>query len=98
MLVYRFLLAIVISVVTLLISTVLDAIFAPLPFAVQFLLQIPVLVILIDEGRRWLISNIAFLDKTLTKEDIDGCFFFAAPIAAVGSFSLFKSLGQLRPF
>jgi len=93
MLVYRFLLAIVISVVTLLISTVIDIIFAPLPFA--FLLQIPVLVILMDEGRRWL--N-ALLDKTLSKEDIDGCFFFAAPIAAVGSFSLFKSLEKLRPF
>lgn len=93
MLVYRFLLAIGISIGTLLISIILDALFAPFPIAIQFILQIPLLVILIDEWRRWLLAK---KEQYLSKEDIDGCFFFAAPMAAFGSFTLFKSLERLR--
>lgn len=93
MLVYRFLLAIVISIGTLLIAGTIDMLFAPMPLVVRVLFQIPILIILIDEGRRWLLANM----KLLTEEDINGCFFFAAPMAAFGSFSLFTSLEGLRP-
>ena len=92
MFVYRFLLAIVISIGTLLIAIALDVLCRPLPLAVRLVFQIPILIILIDEGRRWLLSHIQSLDKTLTVEDINGCFFFAAPMAAFGSTSLFKAL------
>ena len=97
MFVYRFLLAIVVSIGTLLTAILLDMLFSPLPFVVQALLQIPILIILIDEARRFLLANIKNLDKTLTADDINGCFFFAAPMAAFGSFSLFQHLERIRP-
>ena len=97
MFVYRFLLAIVVSIGTLLTAILMDMVFSPLPFLAQILLQIPILIILIDEARRFLIAHIKNLDKTLTADDINGCFFFAAPMAAFGSFSLFQHLERIRP-
>jgi len=92
MLVYRFLLVIGISLATLLISITLDVAFASLPIAMQFLLQIPILVLILEEGRRWMVRT---LDTTLTIDDINGCFFCAAPIAAFGSMRLFQGLERI---
>jgi hypothetical protein len=97
MLVYRILLAIVVSVASFALAVAIDMMFAPVPLVVRFLFQIPLLIILIDESRRWLLANIKNLDDTLSAEDINGCFFFAAPMAAFGSLTLFKAFEQLRP-
>ena len=92
MLIFRFLLVIGISLVTLLISITLDVAFASLPLMLQFLLQIPILVLTLEEGRLWTVRN---LDTILTSDDINGCFFFAAPIAAFGSMRLFQGLERI---
>lgn len=93
MILYRFLLAIVVSIGTLLTALCLDTIFASFPTAAQYLFQIPILVIVIDEGRRLILEHGRRLG--LSELDINGCFFFAAPMAAFGSFSLFKSLERI---
>jgi hypothetical protein len=42
--------------------------FAPMSLVVRIMFQIPILIILIDEGRRWLLANM----KLLMEEDING--------------------------
>jgi hypothetical protein len=97
MLIYRILLAIVVSVASFGIAVVIDMMFAPVPLVGRFLFQIPLLIILIDESRRWLLANINTFGNKLSVQDINGCFFFAAPLAAFGSLTLFKAFEQLLP-
>ena len=92
MLMYRFLLVVGISLVTLLISITLDFALASLPVTLQFLIQIPILVLILEEGRRWMVRT---LDTTLTVDEINSCFFFAAPLAAFGSMRLFQGLERI---
>lgn len=90
MFVARAVLAIGISVAALLISLTLDRLCAPLPPALQFFVQIPVLVLIIDEFRRIVLTHATRFG--LTDADVNGTFFFAAPLAALGANSLFKDL------
>jgi hypothetical protein len=87
----RIALAIGISIAALLISTVLDALLAPLPLPLQFMAQIPSLVIIMEEIRLWLIRRLPTLDESAVKST----FFLAAPIAALGARDLFDGLGSL---
>lgn len=82
-----------ISIVALLISLTLDAIFSPLPGPLQFVVQIPLLVLAMDSLRSW-ISPYA-IRQGLLNEQVDGAFFFAAPLAALGSRSLFADIRRL---
>jgi len=80
-----------ISIVTLLMSIVLDTILAPLPLIAQFLIQIPVLVLSIEAIQQ--ATEAYILPSTdLQKQDIDTLFLFVAPLAALGSVSLFAEL------
>ncbi len=80
-----------ISIVTLLMSIVLDTILAPLPLVAQFLIQIPVLVLSIEAIQK--ATETYVLPYTgLQKQDIDTLFLFVAPLAALGSVSLFAEL------
>lgn len=88
MLALRATLAIGISIAALLISIVLDSLLAPLPLALQFLIQIPVLVLIMDELRRALIRHLPALEESA----INGTFFLAAPIAAFAARDLFRDL------
>ena len=83
----RYALALGISVTALLISIALDRILAPLSPIPQFIIQVPLLVLLFDEIRRVLIQSGAFRE-----EDVIGAVFFAAPLAALGATTLFKDL------
>lgn len=84
----RILLAIGISIAALLISTVLDALLAPLPLLLQFIVQVPTLVILMEEIRRWLLRVLPSMDDAT----INSTFFLAAPIAAFAARDLFADL------
>lgn len=90
MLVARAALTIGISIAALLISIVLDLLFAPLPPLAQFLIQIPALVLLLDEARRVVLREAAAYQ--LTHEDVNGAFFMAAPLAGLGAVSLFADI------
>ncbi len=90
---YAFILGI--SLGTLLISLILDRIFAPLSPLAQFFIQVPVLVLAIDAFRRWILARGAEFE--LTDTDINASFFFAAPLAALGANSLFRDIGRLIP-
>ena len=82
-----------ISIVTLLISIVLDTILEPLPLIAQFLIQIPVLVLSIEAIQQ--ATETYVLPHTgLQKQDVDTLFLFVAPLAALGSVSLFAELRQ----
>lgn len=91
MLAAKIILIIGISIVTLLIAIALDTILSPLPLLAQFLIQIPVLVLSIEAVQSFTEANI--LPRTdLQKQDVDTLFVFVAPLAALGSVSLFKEL------
>jgi|LauGreDrversion4_2_1035121.scaffolds.fasta_scaffold1940016_1 hypothetical protein len=86
---HRYILALGISIAALLISIALDRLLSPLPTVTQFILQVPLLVLIVDEGRRYLIQNAGF-----PADDVNGAFFFAAPLAALGATSLFLEIRQ----
>lgn len=86
---HRYALALGISVAALLISIALDRALAPLPTLLQFVIQVPLLVLIVDEGRRYLIQKAGF-----PTDDVNGTFFFAAPLAALGATSLFLEIRQ----
>ena len=91
MLVTKVALIIGISIVTLLIAIVLDTTLASLPLVAQFLIQIPVLVLSIEAIQQT--TETYILPHTgLQKQDIDTLFLFVAPLAALGSVSLFTEL------
>ena len=82
-----------ISIVTLLMSIVLDTILGSLPLVAQFLIQIPVLVLSIEAIQQ--ATETYVLPHTgLQKQDVDTLFLFVAPLAALGSVSLFAELRQ----
>ena len=80
-----------ISIVTLLMSIVLDNILRSLPLVAQFLIQIPVLVLSI-EAIQQATETYVLPHMGLQKQDIDTLFLFVAPLAALGSVSLFAEL------
>ncbi len=86
---HRYALALGISITALLISIALDRVLVSLPTLLQFALQVPFLVLLFDEGRRYLIETTGF-----PADDVNGAFFFAAPLAALGATSLFLEIRQ----
>jgi hypothetical protein len=86
----RVVLTIVVSIVALLTSVVLDRLLAPLAVLPQFLIQVPILVLIIDEFRRLVLKEAPAYG--LTVDDVNGTFFFAAPMAAFGAISLFRDL------
>ena len=87
MFLHRYALALGISIVALLISIALDRLLSSLSPVTQFLLQVPILVLLVDEGRRALLNY-----TELPPDDVNGAFFFAAPMAALGATSLFADI------
>lgn len=90
MVLIRVTIAIGISIAALLISFALDLFLAPLPLPLQFIVQVPALVILMDELRLWLVRHL----PTIRESTINGTFFLAAPIAAFGARNLFNDVGR----
>ena len=82
-----------ISISTLLISLILDAVFSPLPGPLQFVIQIPLLVLAVSAIRDWLTPYA--IRAGISHDDVDSTFFFAAPLAALGSRSLFADIRRL---
>jgi hypothetical protein len=74
-------------------SLLLDVLLAPLPPVLQFLIQIPILVILIEEGRRLALQHAPRLG--LSEMDINGAFFFTAPLAAFAAVTLFADIRKI---
>lgn len=91
-LIVRAALAIGVSVAALLISLALDRLLAPLSAIPQFLIQIPILVLTMDYLRTLTIHHTT---DYLSADAVNGAFFFAAPLAAVGSSSLMQDIRQL---
>ncbi len=89
----RYILIILVSLFTLLFSLVLDVLLRPIPPAMRFFIQVPVLVIVMD-NMRLMLHDYAERFR-LVKEHVNGAFFFAAPLAALASGSLFKDMRSL---
>jgi hypothetical protein len=95
MIVARIVLIIGISIAALLISLILDLILSPLPALIQFLVQVPAIVLAMDEIRRTILREASRYD--LTETDVNGAVFFASPLAAFAAVDLFRDLRrQLR--
>lgn len=93
MLQYRIALILAISIGILLISIIFDRILAPLPLIVHFLIFVPAVVLTVDEARQYTKENADMYKLRAT--DVDGVFFFAAPLAALAASSLFTKMRDL---
>jgi hypothetical protein len=80
---------IAINLVVMIAAFGLDRAMAPLSLAWQFTVQVPVLVLLVDEFRRWCLRTLG-----LTESEVNGAFFFAAPLAALASDSLMTAIRE----
>ena len=89
MILARAALAIGVSIAALLISLALDRLLAPLTLIPQFLIQIPALVLAMEYLRT---LTIRYYATNLSAESINGTFFFAAPLAAIGSSDLMHEI------
>ena len=89
----RIALILVVSIASFAISLALDLLLSPLPPLLQFIIQVPILVILIEEGRLYVLNNEKRIG--LGEMEINGAFFFAAPLAAFAAFSLFKDITSI---
>jgi hypothetical protein len=96
MFVARIVLIIGISIAALLISLTLDLLLSPLPALIQFLVQVPAIVLLMDELRRHLLREAPRYN--LTEADVNGAVFFAAPLAAFAAVDLFRDLRRSMRF
>jgi hypothetical protein len=94
MLLIRVALVIAVSLAALLISLALDRMFASLSAIPQFLIQIPTLVLIMDYLRARVIDHVEEAHG-LTVDDVNGAFFFAAPLAAVASADLMAEIRRL---
>jgi hypothetical protein len=91
----RPLLIIGISSVTLLISMIIDTICSVLTYPiVKFLVQVPITVMIVNMLRDITI-HLTATHFHFTETDIDGMFFFTAPLAALGSPLLFASTKEV---
>ncbi len=79
-----------VSITVLVLSIILDTLCAPLPPVVQFIVQVPVLVLAVDALRRAALARAT--DLELSSDEINASFFFAAPLAAFGASSLFRDI------
>jgi hypothetical protein len=79
-----------VSITVLLLSLTLDAICAPLPPVLQFLVQVPLLVLTVDALRRTALARATAIG--LSADEINASFFFAAPLAAFGATTLFADM------
>ncbi len=93
MIMERYFLIIGVSIFTLLFSVALDKLLVPIHPAMRFFIQIPVLVTVMD-NMRLMLHDYAEQFR-LVKEHINGAFFFAAPLAALASGSLFQDMRSL---
>lgn len=92
MILLRAALALGISIVALLISVALDTLLAPLPSALQIIVQIPALILTLDAFRQWLHTRVP------PTVDLNSMFFLAAPLAAFASRDLFSALERLLKY
>ena len=92
----RYVSILAINIIVLGFAFVLDTLLEPLSPTLQFFLQVPTLVLAIDEFRRWVLAR---ADRFgLSELEINAAFFFSAPLAAVGSDTLLTDLRKLVPF
>lgn len=89
----RIILILSVSIAAFGISLLLDLLLAPLPPILQILIQIPVLVLIIEECRRYTLANADRIG--IDNFDINGAFFFTAPLAAFGAMTLFSDIRKL---
>lgn len=93
MLTRRIALILAVSISAFAISLALDLLLSPLPPLLQFLIQVPALVLLIEEGRNYALANATTLG--VSHRDINGAFFFTAPLSALAATSLFADVRGL---
>jgi hypothetical protein len=91
----RVILAVSLSFVTLIIAFLLDNFFVLFPYHLQFILEIPTIIIIIDSIRLYFLENAYYFN--LSEADINGCFFFVAPMVSIGASSLFSELRRFLP-
>ncbi len=96
MFIRRYLSILVINITVLGAAFFMDSFMEPLSPGAQLFVQVPLLVLMVDEFRRWSLRKSEWFG--LSKADINGAFFFASPLAALGSETLMSDIRSLiRP-
>lgn len=82
-----------VSICAFSISLILDLLLSALSAPLQFLIQVPTLVLLISEVRRIALSYAPQLN--LNEQDVNDAFFFTAPLSALAAMSLFTNIRKI---
>lgn len=85
-------LAIIVAATVLVIAVVVDKLCRFLPFHLQFVVQVPIIILMIDWLRNSVLSTSAF---GLSDSEVNACFFMASPMVSIGSESLYDGIRAL---
>jgi hypothetical protein len=91
MLYAKVLLSIVVSAIVLVIAVVVDKLCMPLPIHLQFLVQVPIIILVVDALRNYALGS----SLDLADSEINACFFMASPMVSIGSVSLYSGIKAL---
>jgi hypothetical protein len=91
MLYAKVLLSIVVSVIVLVIAVVVDKLCKDLPIHLQFLVQVPIIILVVDALRNYVLDS----SLELSDAEINACFFMASPMVSIGSVSLYSGIKAL---
>jgi hypothetical protein len=78
-------LAIIVAATVLVIAVAADKLCRFLPLHLQFVVQVPIIILMIDALRNYVL---AISTLGLTDSEINACFFMASPMVSIGSVSL----------
>lgn len=91
MLYAKVLLSVVVSAVVLVIAVVVDKLCKGLPIHLQFVVQVPIIILVVDALRNYVLDS----PIELSDSEINACFFMASPMVSIGSISLYSGIKSL---
>jgi hypothetical protein len=88
MLYAKILLSVVVSAIVLIIAIGADKLCKTLPIHLQFVVQVPIIILLVDALRNIVLDS----PIELSDSEINACFFMASPMVSIGSASLYSGI------
>ena len=85
-------LAVIVAATVLVIAVAADKLCRFLPLHLQFVVQVPIIILMVDALRNYVLATSTF---GLSDSEINACFFMASPMVSIGSVSLYTGIKAL---
>jgi len=85
-------LAVIVAATVLVVAIAADKLCRFLPLHLQFVVQVPIIILVVDWLRNYVQSTSIF---GLSDSEISACFFIASPMVSIGSVSLYNGIKVL---